>query len=110
MALKQEIDWMQAHRMFVTVPEDRRAVVEFPETVPTGQVELIVLIPTLPETPPEKASPEDLARWDAEVVELADSRLFGELTLPERQARLSRLRGIGRGLLPSSEEFQKDKT
>jgi hypothetical protein len=96
--------------MYVTVPEDRRAVVEFPETVPTGQVELIVLLPTLPEGPPEKASPEDLAQWDAAVAELAGSRPFQELTLEERRARLSRLRGIGRGLLPSSEEFQKDKT
>ncbi len=35
---------MQAHRMHVTVPENRRAMVEFPETVPTGEVELIVLV------------------------------------------------------------------
>jgi hypothetical protein len=100
---------MQAHRMHVTVPEDRRAVVEFPETVPTGQVELIVLIPALRKGTPEKARPEDLERWDAAVAELADARPFQELTLQERQARLRRLRGIGRGLLPSSEEFQRQK-
>ena len=36
---------MPAHRLHVTVPEDRRAVIEFPETVPTGEVEVIVLVP-----------------------------------------------------------------
>jgi hypothetical protein len=36
---------MPAHRLHVTVPEDRRAIVEFPDTVPTGDVELIVLVP-----------------------------------------------------------------
>jgi len=57
-----------------------------------------------------KASPEALARWDAAAAELAaDPRPFRELTLKERRARLRRLRGIGRGLLPSSAEFQRQK-
>jgi hypothetical protein len=101
---------MQAHRIHVTVPKDRRAVVEFPDTVPTGQVELIVLIPAEREESPEKASQEALARWDAAAAELArDPQPFHELTPEERRTRLRRLRGIGRGLLPSSEEFLRQK-
>ncbi len=102
---------MQAHRMHVTVPENRRTLVEFPATVPTGQVELIVLVsPEREEQPLEKASEETLARWDAAAAELAlDPRPFRELTLEERRFRLRRLRGFGRGLLPSSEEFLRQK-
>lgn len=101
---------MQAHRMHVTVPEDRRIIVEFPKSVPTGDVELIVLITAERETLPEKASQEALTRWDAAAKELAlDPRPFRELPLEERKARLRRLRGIGKGLLPSSEEFLRQK-
>jgi hypothetical protein len=101
---------MQAHRMRVTVPEDRRAVIEFPDSVPPGQVELIVLVAAEREEAPEKASLEALARWDAATAEInLDPRPFRELPLEERRARLRRLRGIGRGLLPSSEEFLKQK-
>ena len=101
---------MRAHRMHLTIPEDRRAMVEFPDTVPTGQVELIVLVSDEREELPEKASPETLARWDAASAALAlDPRPFRELTSEERRARLRRLRGIGRGLLPSSEEFLAQK-
>ena len=35
---------MPAHRLHVTVTEDRRVLVEFPDTVPMGEVELIVLV------------------------------------------------------------------
>jgi hypothetical protein len=101
---------MQAHRMHVTIPQDRRAIVEFPDTVPTGQVELIVLIPAEREESLEKASQEALARWDAAAAELVRaSRPFHELTTEERRTRLRWLRGIGRGLLPSSEEFLRQK-
>lgn len=101
---------MQAHRMQVTVAEDRRTVVEFPDTVPTGRVELIVLVSAGRAEPPEKASPEALARWSAAARELAAApRPFRELTLDERRARLRRMGGIGRGLLPSSEEFLRQK-
>jgi hypothetical protein len=101
---------MQAHRMHVTVPEDRRAIVELPDTVPTGQIELIVLIPAKREEATERASPEALRRWDAVAAEVAlDRRPLRELSPEERQARLRRLRGIGKGLLPSSEEFLRQK-
>jgi hypothetical protein len=36
---------MPAHRLHVTVPENHRAVIEFPDTIPAGEVELIVLVP-----------------------------------------------------------------
>lgn len=36
---------MPAHRLHVTVPENRRAIVDFPDTIPAGEVELIVLVP-----------------------------------------------------------------
>lgn len=101
---------MQAHRIHVTVPENRRTVVKLPDTVPTGPVELIILVSDEREAPPEKASQEALARWDAAAAELAlDPRPFRELTADERRARLRRLRGVGKGLLPPSEEFLKQK-
>ena len=101
---------MHAHRMHVTVPEDRKAIVEFPDSVPPGRVELIVLVAAERDETSEKASPDALARWDATVSEFAlDPRPFRELTLEERRARLRRLRGIGKGLLPSSEEFLRQK-
>lgn len=101
---------MQAHRIHVTVPENRRTLVEFPDTVPAGQVELIVLVPARREEPLDKASQEALARWDAAAAEVArDPRSFRGLTLEERRSRLRRLRGLGRGLLPSSDEFLRQK-
>jgi hypothetical protein len=101
---------MRAHRMHVTVPEDRRTLVEFPDSVPPGQVELIVLVSAEREETLEKASQDALARWDAATAELArDPRPFRELSLEERRIRLRRLRGVGKGLLPSSEEFLRQK-
>lgn len=49
---------MQAYRIHVNVPKDRRVVIEFPHWVPPGQVELIVLIPAEREETTEKASLE----------------------------------------------------
>jgi len=96
--------------MHVTVPEDRKTLVEFPDSVPPGEVELIVLVAAEGEEMLEKASQEVLARWDAAAAELArDPRPFRDLTPEERRARLRRLRGVGRGLLPSSEEFLRQK-
>jgi hypothetical protein len=93
----------------VTVPENRQTVVKLPDTVPTGPVELIILVSDQREET-QKASQEALARWDAAATELAlDPRPFRELTSEERRARLRRLRGIGRGLLPPSDEFLKQK-
>lgn len=100
---------MQAHRVHVTVPDNRRTMVELPDTVPTGPVELIILVAEEREEP-QKASQQALTRWDTAAAELAlDPRPFRELTSEERRARLRRLRGIGRGLVPASDEFLKQK-
>lgn len=68
---------MHAHRMHVTVPENRRTIVEFPDSIPPGQVELIVLVAGKREETLERASQDALARWDAAAAEMAvDSRPF----------------------------------
>ncbi len=101
---------MQAHRIHLVVPENHRATIEFPATIPSGPVELIVLVPPAAErreraeTPPGRGS---LAALAAELAQ--ESRPFRELTLEERKARLQRLRGAGRGLTSGSEEFAKQK-
>ncbi len=43
---------MQAYRLHVTVPEDRKAIIQFPDSIPPGEVELIVLVPE------EEAAPQ----------------------------------------------------
>jgi hypothetical protein len=98
---------MQALRIRVVVPEDHRAVVEFPETVRSGPVELIVLVP------PENESdnkPEGQGRLAALAGELArDPRPFRELSPEQRNARLEKVMGVGRGLMSTSEELAKRK-
>ena len=49
---------MQRHRLHVTIPEDRRAIIEFPHTVPTGEIELIILVPA---EGAETDEPQDLS-------------------------------------------------
>lgn len=102
---------MQMHRMQIVVPEDHRIVVELPETIRSGPVELIVLVPSEPETAEDPAaSPEARARWQTLVRDLeADPRPFRELSRKERRARLERIMGAGRGLSSTSEEFARGK-
>jgi hypothetical protein len=58
----------------------------------------------------QSARSEAQARWQATRAELAqDLRPFRELSPEERRDRLDRLRGIGRGLLSSSEEIARRK-
>lgn len=98
---------MQAHRMRVVVPEDHRAVVEFPETIRSGPVELIVLVP--PESEADR-KPDGQGRMAALAGDLVkDPRPFRELSTEERSARLERVMGIGRGLMSTSEEFARRK-
>jgi len=100
---------MQAHRLRVVVPENHRATIEFPETVRSGPVELIVL--ELAENDDERtaASPAR-GRLAGLAAELArDPRPFRELPPEERRARLRRLRGAGRGLTSGSEELARRK-
>ena len=102
---------MQAHRIHVVVPENHRATIEFPASVPSGPVELIVLVPPEGErTERTEAPPLGRGRLVALAAELAqDSRPFRELAPEERRARLRRLRGAGRGLTSGSDEFAKQK-
>jgi hypothetical protein len=95
--------------MHIVVPEDRRTTIEFPETVRSGPVELIVLVPAEGETE-ETVIPPGRGRLAALAAELAhDPKPFRELTQEERRARLRRLRGAGRGLTSGSEDFARSK-
>lgn len=102
---------MQAHRMHVVVPENHRTTIEFPETIRSGPVELIVLVP--PEAQAKGragAPPQNRGRMKALADELArDTRTFRELTPDERAVRLERVMGVGRGLMSTSEEFARRK-
>jgi hypothetical protein len=102
---------MQAHRIHVVIPENHRATIEFPAAIPSGPVELIVLVPPQGENEEHaEAPPQGRGRLAALAAELAqDPRPFRELTSEERRARLRRLRGAGRGLTSGSEELAKRK-
>lgn len=100
---------MQAHRLRVVVPEDHRAVIEFPQTIRSGPVELIVLVPS-EDMEDESPSPEGKGRMAALADVLAkDSRPFRELSPEERNARIEKVMGVGRGLMSPSEEFAQRK-
>lgn len=98
---------MEAHRMRVVVPEDHRAMIEFPESIRSGPVELIVLVPNELE---EGHKPQGQGRMAAVANEIAkDPRPFRDLSPEERNARLERVMGVGRGLMSTSEEFARRK-
>lgn len=100
---------MQAHRMRVTVPEDHRAVIEFPDSIRSGPVELIVLVPQENDAE-EGRKPEGRGRMKALASEIAkDPRSFRELSPEERSVRLEKVMGVGRGLMSTSEEFARRK-
>lgn len=100
---------MQAHRIRVVVPENHRAMVEFPEAIRSGPVELIVLVPPENETE-EGRKPEGRGRMAALAADLAkDSRPFRDLSPEERSGRLEKVMGVGRGLMSTSEEFAQRK-
>jgi len=101
---------MRAHRIHIVVPENHRAEIEFPETIPSGPVELIVLVPARGEQPQAGASPQNRGRLAALAAELAKNpRPFRDLAPEERRERLRRLRGAGRGLTSGSEALAKWK-
>ncbi len=100
---------MQTHTMRVIIPENHRATIEFPETIRSGPVELIVLVPP-PDAASETSAPEGRGRMAALAAELAkDPRPFRQLSPEERSARLERIMGVGRGLMSTSEDFARQK-
>ncbi len=97
--------------MQVIIPENHRATIVFPETIPSGPAELIVLVPQQSGTEEHvTAPPQTRGSLTALAAELArDPRSFRELSTDERRARLQRLRGAGRGLTSGSEELARRK-
>jgi hypothetical protein len=95
--------------MRVVVPEDHRAVIEFPDSIRSGPVELIVLVPQ--ETEAEVGrKPQGQGRMKALASEIAkDPRPFRDLSPEERSVRLEKVMGVGRGLMSTSEEFARRK-
>ena len=105
---------MATHQIEVVIPENRRLFIEVPETIRSGPATLILVTPSESQTDaeelPESIRSEARIRWQTMRAELArDSRPFRLLSPEERQDRLQRLQGIGRGLLSSSEEFARRK-
>jgi len=105
---------MATHQIHVVIPENHRLLVEVPETIRSGPATLILVTPSESANefgaPSESARSEAQARWQTTRAELAqDLRPFRELSPEERRGRLDRLRGIGRGLLSSSDEIARRK-
>jgi len=105
---------MTTHQIQEMIPEDHRLLVEVPETVRSGPATLILVTHSDSEigadAPPESANRDAQERWQAMRAELASSqRPFRQLSPEERRMRLSSLRGIGQGLLSSSEEVARRK-
>jgi hypothetical protein len=105
---------MARHQIEVTIPEDRRLLVEVPESIHSGPATLILV--TASEGPmeagelSESARAEARAHWQTTRAALArDPRPFRQLSAAERRDRLNLLQGIGRGLLSPSDEFARRK-
>lgn len=102
---------MHTHRLKIMIPEDRQVLVQMPEEVPTGPAEIVVFTESpVAKEPKEPSVEEALARFKAVAERLAaDPRPFKELSPEEKEARLNQIRGVGRGLFSSSEEFARQK-
>jgi len=73
---------MKAYRIHVVVPEDHRLTIEFPATIPSRPVELIVLVPE-----PTEQKFEELQR-DAEVAKRLNE-LFSNGEFAREQAHIA---------------------
>jgi hypothetical protein len=84
-------------------------MVEFPESIRSGPVELIVLVP--PENEAEEgAKPEGRGRLARLAGDLAkDPRSFRDLSPEERDVRIEKVMGVGRGLMSTSEDLARQK-
>jgi hypothetical protein len=101
---------MEMHKMHVVIPEDHRLVVDVPERIRSGPAQLIFVSPESTQGTAKAADQRALARWDSIMAELeADDRDFRELSAEERRQRLSRIRGMGKGILPTSEQVALEK-
>lgn len=105
---------MEAHKLQVEIPKDRRATIEFPQSIRTGPVELIVLVPEddAEISSKEKSQDQSTGRSLGDIVDeirAVDPRPFEKLNLEERRERLRRLRGAGSGLFSTSQEFAETK-
>jgi len=102
---------MHAHKLKIVIPEDHQLHVQVPEEVPAGPAMLIVLVEPPKVEEPEEPSTEEASRRFVALAErlAADPRPFDELSPEEREDRLLQIRGIGRGLFSSSEEFARRK-
>jgi hypothetical protein len=99
---------MEAHRIRVVVPDNHRAVVEFPASIRSGPVDLIVLVPE--GNRDEDRQPEGQGRMAALAADLAkDPRPLRELSPEERADRIKKVMGVGRGLMSTTEEFSRRK-
>jgi len=100
---------MTAHRIRVVIPEDHRLVVEVPEEIRSGPAEMVLIVEG-EQGDGEKAPAAALARWDSTVAALdLDVRSFASLSRQEKRERLRLIKGIGKGLLPSSEDIARGK-
>lgn len=97
--------------MQIMIPEDHRLVVEVPESIRSGPAELIFVVSEGQiEAKPQRPNADALARWDAALAALAeDPRPFRSLTQKEKRERHRLLRGIGKGIVPSSEAVASAK-
>lgn len=103
---------MQAHKIQAVVPDSHQVTIELPETIPSGPIEIIVLVP--PQEVVAEHSEETvkgrLQRLQRLVSDLeVDPRPMQELTSEERQARLRQLRGAFKGMTSGSDEFTRLK-
>lgn len=98
---------MLAHKMKVTIPEDHQLVIEVPASFRSGPAELILLAPAQEPATASSARPGRLAELASELAR--DPRPFQQLSQEEKRARLAKIRGSARGLLPPSAEFARRK-
>ena len=71
---------MQAYRIHVVIPEDHRLTIEFPAAIPSGPVELIVLVPE-----PAEQKLEEIQSGSEVTKRL--NELFSDGELAQEQAR-----------------------
>lgn len=78
---------MQAYRIRVVIPEDHRLMIEFPAAIPSGPVELIVLVPESETMAPAEQKLEEIARG-AEVTKRLNE-LLSDGELAKEQIRMA---------------------